>query len=67
MTFGVATANTQIGDLAAPIQGDAELRALLLQVRYGALWRIGRMETVARPRLEEVLTQVEAELGRARR
>ena len=67
LTHGGAAEYPQAGDLAAAVQSDAELRAILVQVRHGALWQMTRMETVARPRLRETLTLVEDELTRVGR
>lgn len=59
---GIRPEDPGVGDLAAAIQNDPELRALLLQVRDGALWQIGRIENLSRPQLRDVMTQLEAEL-----
>lgn len=54
-------------DLAGPIRSDAELRALLGQVRDGAMWQVGRIETFGRVPLADALAEVQAELARAMR
>ena len=67
MSHAVPTERPKEHDLIEPIRSDVELRALLLQVRYGAMWQVGRVETFARIPLNEVLAEVEAELERTTR
>ena len=52
-----------VGALVAPIQNDAELRAMLIQVHEGALWQMWRIEYMSRTPLGDVMRQLDTELA----